>query len=644
MGSCAALIPRSSLSRRLLVGLPTAWLLLVGSAAFAETRFVATSGNDSGNTCLSSGAPCKTITHALTQAVAGDTISVAAGTYNLALGEIFPLTIATDLTLTGAGAWSTILDATGANTRVITIGSESVPVPQLITVTIAGVTITGGAVSCIASENGCQPFGGGLENFGTLTLTNSSVSGNAVSCGGSFSCGAGGGGLFNEGVATLTNSTVSGNTVGCTSSTGFCTARGGGIDGFGATPIPTALTLTNSTVSGNTVSCTNCFSVEGGGLHNIGTAVLTNSTVSENTVSCTNCSRAEGGGISGAVTLTNSSVSGNTVSCTKNNNTSGVCDAEGGGISHIGPLTLTNSTVSGNTVSCTSSGTNAAFCDASGGGLENLGTLTLTNSSVSGNAVSCTHGPDNGCFADVGGLFNTNLGIATLLNTIIAKQLAGSDCVNAGTLISNGFNLDSDNTCQLTQPSDHPGMTNPLLGPLANNGGPTQTHALLPGSPAIDAGTNTGCPSTDQRGVTRPQGAACDIGAFEFGVNVAGVLLNRSAFRTGEQITYQATLFPGAEPPNVDIYLGVLLPDGVTFVSFVPGPGETIVFAFGLVPVPFAENVTLAPMAVPFSYTFAGTEPVGTYFTYAGLAVADSNPLQAENQLSVGVQAFQFTP
>ncbi|MCZ7624561.1 MAG: DUF1565 domain-containing protein [Candidatus Methylomirabilis sp.] len=119
MRSCTALIPCSSLSRRLLAGLLTAWLLLVGGAAFAATRFVATSGNDSGNTCLSSDSPCKTITHALTQAVAGDTISVAAGTYNLALGETFPLTINKALTLTGAGAGSTILDATGANARVI---------------------------------------------------------------------------------------------------------------------------------------------------------------------------------------------------------------------------------------------------------------------------------------------------------------------------------------------------------------------------------------------------------------------------------------------------------------------------------------------------------------------------------------------
>lgn len=104
------------------------------------------------------------------------------------------------------------------------------------------------------------------------------------------------------------------------------------------------------------------------------------------------------------------------------------------------------------------------------------------------------------------------------------------------------------------------------------------------------------------------------------------------------------TPHPPSPPPPVDIYFGVLLPDGVTFLSFVPGPGGTIAFAFGPVPVPFSANVTFARTVIPFSYTFTGTEPVGTYFTYAGLAVAGSDPSQAANQLSVGVQAFRFAP
>jgi len=123
----------------------------------------------------------------------------------------------------------------------------------------------------------------------------------------------------------------------------------------------------------------------------------------------------------------------------------------------------------------------------------------------------------------------------------------------------------------------------------------------------------------------------------------ATLTLSGSTFHTGEQITYQATLTPGSTPMQVDIYLGALMPDGVTFLSLVD-PGGTMAFAFGPVPVPFARNVTLTPMVIPFSYTFGGTESVGTYYAYAGLAVAGSDPLQPANQLSLGVQAFQFAP
>ncbi|HEY3228182.1 MAG TPA: choice-of-anchor Q domain-containing protein, partial [Roseiflexaceae bacterium] len=90
----------------------------------------------------------------------------------------------------------------------------------------------------------------------------------------------------------------------------------------------------------------------------------------------------------------------------------------------------------------------------------------------------------------------------------------GADCLISGAITSSGHNLSSDSSCGFTAGGDLQN-TNPLLGPLAANGGPTPTHALLPGSPAFEAGTNTGCPATDQRGILRPQGIFCDIGAFE---------------------------------------------------------------------------------------------------------------------------------
>ena len=201
------------------------------------------------------------------------------------------------------------------------------------------------------------------------------------------------------------------------------------------------------------------------------------------------------------VLITGVTITGGNVSCTCVG-----CSAQGGGLANRGTLTVTNSTVSGNTASC-----GFAFGLSQGGGLFNNVTLTLTNVTVSGNTASCGAGS---CSAFGGGLFNDN-GAPTLMTaTIVAQQLAGADC--AGTITSNGFNLDSDNTCNLTQVTDKPGITSPGVGPLQNNGGPTQTHALLPGSPAIDM-VLSGCPppATDQRGVGRPQGTACDIGAYE---------------------------------------------------------------------------------------------------------------------------------
>ncbi len=339
--------------------------LSVGLArpAGAATRFVATTGSNAGpNTCLSSSSPCKTITYALTQAVTGDTISVAAGTYNLALGETFPLLITKNLTLNGAGVGSTTINATGANRRVIEVFGA-------VAVTISGVTITGGAQSCTSSGIFCTASGGGLGNEfgGTLSLTNSTVSGNTVNCTASALgfCTASGGGL--SGGGTITNSTVGGNTVSCTAigKTASCTAEGGGLSGG-------TVTLTNSTVSGNTVSCTasefDC-SVRGGGLSG-GTVTLTNSTVSGNTVNCTGSGSpgecgADGGGLFGSATLTSSTVSGNMATCTANAG-GFTCHSDGGGLSG-GTVTLTNSTVSGNTASCARSG--GGFCGASGGGI-----------------------------------------------------------------------------------------------------------------------------------------------------------------------------------------------------------------------------------------------------------------------------------
>ena len=124
----------------------------------------------------------------------------------------------------------------------------------------------------------------------------------------------------------------------------------------------------------------------------------------------------------------------------------------------------------------------------------------------------------------------------------------------------------------------------------------------------------------------------------------AAVVLDGLAFRTAHTIAYQATLTPGSTAAQVDIYLGALLPDGLTFLSIVQVSPGVISIALGPSPIPFSANVTLTQAVVPFSYTFTGFEPAGTYFAYAGLVVAGTNPFQPVNQLSLGVQSFQFMP
>jgi hypothetical protein len=398
-------------------------------------------------TVCASGCAYTTIQAAINAAttVAGDLIAVSDAVHTEA-----GISVTKDLSIVGQGANSTVVQAAAtpftASTRVFTI------VPG-VTVTIQALTLRHGTLQTIP-DSGLLNAGGGLLNEGTLTLTNSTVTGNR-----SFE----GGGLSNVGTLTLTNSTVSGN------SSGY----GGGIDNSGT------LTLTNSTVSRNSSSY-------GGGLWNEGMLTLTNSTVSGN-------SSGYGGGIhnSGTLSLTNSTINTNWAYI-------------GAGIANGRTLTLTNSTVSGN------------YAIFRTGAILNDGTLTLINSTISDNQ------------GDYGPALASN-GMLTLTNSIVANNLVSGDCLIYSGATSLGYNMDSDGSCQLTAPTDQPGV-DPKLGPLQDNGGPTFTHALLPGSPAIDAnpwGTN-GCGTTlisDQRWQARPQpaGGACDIGAYE--VEVTGQAL-----------------------------------------------------------------------------------------------------------------------
>jgi CSLREA domain-containing protein/uncharacterized repeat protein (TIGR01451 family) len=224
-----------------------------------------------------------------------------------------------------------------------------------------------------------------------------------------------------------------------------------------------------------------------------------------------------GGGVSAppegvnktAVTIIDSTIAGNHV-------TGGAIEGLGGGVYVLGKFTLVDSTVTGNTVDSLGAavqggGVLLAIDPASAEGSEG----TIVNSTIAGNGVGT---------AGLGGglsVYNPEPmvgGSAALAvkNTIVAGNTGPggpSDCAVVATVTSD-HNISGDASCMFGDAGSKQN-TNPLLGGLQNNGGETDTLALQAGSPAIDAGTNDGCPATDQRGVSRPQGSACDVGAFE---------------------------------------------------------------------------------------------------------------------------------
>jgi Tol biopolymer transport system component len=178
-------------------------------------------------------------------------------------------------------------------------------------------------------------------------------------------------------------------------------------------------------------------------------------------------------------------------------------------------LTISGSTIAGN--GSASAGVDTQF----NGGVFSEAPITVTNSTVTGNNGSGVYVDSGGNaeFTDVTIAENPGVGLdlrdlGTAVSTIIGKN-TGGDCTNVGdNWTSEHNNLDSDNSCNFVDSTDWPEV-DPLLGPLQNNGGPTPTMALSPGSKAVDHGDDGNCVPSDQRGISRPQGPHCDIGAFE---------------------------------------------------------------------------------------------------------------------------------
>jgi CSLREA domain-containing protein len=404
----------------------------------------------------------------------GGTINLNAGTYTLSIApnDALPLAATGDLdlygqlTINGGGADSTIVDG-GGIARVFAVQVAA-------RVDMSDLTIRNG--KGLPGDDG-----GGIVNYGNLSLEDVTVSGNATRSDATLSADAPGGGIFNAATLQLRNCRITGNSA---------ADMGGGIHNKGI------VTILQSTIADNTTATD-----RGGGISNFNKATIVFSTISGNSAT------GAGGGIEngGGLTLTHSTVSGNTGEL-------------GGGIHNVGGLDMTDATIAGNTARQT------------GGGLQNEYSSATLNGNVQMNGVTIAGNSAGGTPAG-GGVANKKPATLTLANSIIAGNRAAggkaADCL--GKLLSAGYNLiqSTDGCTVLGTLTGNLTAKDPKLGPLANNGGPTQTAALLAGSPAIDAGnpakpgTGTGaCELTDQRGTPRPVNGAgqsvCDIGAFEF--------------------------------------------------------------------------------------------------------------------------------
>ncbi|HZE17226.1 MAG TPA: choice-of-anchor Q domain-containing protein [Mycobacterium sp.] len=226
---------------------------------------------------------------------------------------------------------------------------------------------------------------------------------------------------------------------------------------------------------------------------------------------------------------------------------------------------MVNTTISGNTMTGKAGNTGTLY-----GGAYLDDDQQWTNVTMAGNTATGGDG------TLIGGLYLESGYEATLKNTIVAGNLpAGSNCAADGTLTSAGHNLSSDTSCPFTQAGDME-STDPMLGPVQNNGGLVPTQALQPGSPAINAGTNNGCPPQDARGEERPIGIRCDIGAYEF--SPAGYWLAASdggVFSFGNAGYYGSM---GATPLNKPVVGMASTPDGAGYWLVASDGG---IFAFG---------------------------------------------------------------
>lgn len=366
------------------------------------------------------------------------------------------------------------------------------------------VTLNNGTIH----TNTASVDGGGIFNEnGSITLTDSHAFENQSS--------QNGGGIFNEENGTFSLIGTFGKAHMSNTVRNNSAEKGGGIYNNGT------LWLKESEVRNNTTSD------DGAGIYNTGLMTIMNSSIRSNTASGT---AANGGGIFNAhqggefdVWIQRSTVSQNTV--TETNSLNG----DGGGIYNAQDSTIgfIESTISTNTAA------------DQGGGIYNNGEVSFQYTTIKDNLAGDN---DN----KGGGLYNAARSVvkATFTATIM-DNLDNCKVTGNGIIVSQGHNIDSANSCTFDTSLDDQLNTSPILDVFQDNGGPTNTHALLEGSPAIDPPGNIVCSQVDQRGAWRPAFlGTCDIGAYEYkgmiltavpASNINGVHFSGSAMDESEQ-------------------------------------------------------------------------------------------------------------
>lgn len=503
--------------------------------------YVAPGGDDNLNDCLSDTTPCATINGALGKADPGDTIFVATGTYTGTGSEVVWIDMDKDITL--SGGWdasfttqngTSTIDGQGSRGGIAGDWGVTAIVERFTVQNCSGSGISVGDAlilnDSIVKNNTAGYSGGGINGGNSVTLNNSTISGNTAGIGGGISAN------IQGSTVTLNNSTVSGNTA--------TSDDGGGIYGG------TTLILNNSTVSGNTADG------DGGGIgtHPESLIIITNTQIYANTAG-NDC---DGGGIKvnddSHLSMSRSRVVGN------------VGSDDGGGIAFDdgGSANIENSIIAGNS------------SDGSGGGFRfnSGGPYRIVNSNIVGNETS----------GDGAAIAASNSYQVEVINTLIISNTGITGIDGSGSVFQlnycDTYGNSPDGTISVTI-----NRTNCLGSPTENGLDPLMSGGVLPGgvgpafaaqwmsydynlqtgSPAINAGNNTACPATDLRGVPRPQGTTCDIGAYE-AVEQSGKTVNRSAALPGDPLTY-SVIFLNESATVTNVRITDTLPISLAYVD-----------------------------------------------------------------------------